>query len=588
MITKEELRELETWVKNTWTVEEKEQFYSLFFRLNNEGITPETEKDVQKLRDLIVKKYDEYTTNFVEDVMKLEEAIQRDSIEAKALEEKLSNKENYLINDQAVLIRSLNYDHDIEELNEKIHEYEQRKNELLSKKDNKEQKEAIAARLTEMEERLDKLRRELAIIRLDDERFGELREEYSNLMTEKSELANQKEDLEKLGVNNEIEEEIQRIDSNIDHYNRILKIFEERKRENEAALNGEKKYNQAAIKADEDRLHYLQSGIEAAENSIKNNGNTDYEAVFDKYIDQLGATKDPEIIDEEPIKVVKTTPWEWVKQHKKQILIALGLTALAISAVVVVTQLLPALMAAQQAAQTAGLAAQMVSNGSAWFGASVTEQAALHGANSVLASQVSAFTGMSSAFNVGSGVWTFGGQSLSALVQSTALSATKAQALVSTLTGTSLAAGLGGIGAVGAGLLLPKRSEEYKQINSQLKDLKARLYDMSDEEFEVAFEQVSNKIMNSKTLDEKEKKVLLKRLKSIIRKRSKYIEEPVVEAEMVEVVEPELVESIDQVEPIEGIVEQQPVLLPPHIEEAVLIDDGEEAYFEEAQPVKGL
>ncbi len=220
--------------------------------------------------------------------------------------------------------------------------------------------------------------------------------------------------------------------------------------------------------------------------------------------------------DEEPVKVVKTTPWQWIKDHKKQILIALGITALAVSAAVVFTQLLPALMAAKQATFTSGLISQMLANSNAWHLASAAEKAALHAANTTLFN----LTGMSGAFNGLSGAWTLGGHGLAGAAKIASLAAFKAQSAAVAAQNLVTAAGIGGLGLIGAGLFIPNRSAEYKSTITEIKDLKSKIGITSSEEINQGILKIENDVTSSKTLSNAEKKVLLKRLKSLAKKSS--------------------------------------------------------------------
>ena len=229
----------------------------------------------------------------------------------------------------------------------------------------------------------------------------------------------------------------------------------------------------------------------------------------------------PPVEDEEPVKVVKTRVCDWIKSHKKQILIALGLTAIAIALVVIVTQLLPALLAAQQATQTAGLLSQMLSNGQLWFTSSLSEQAMLHSANTALASQVTSLTGMSTGFSASSGLWTIGGQALPSAAKAAITAALKAQTATKVATGISLGLGAVGLGGLGSGLLIGNKSESYKKYSAELKSLKENLSNISVEDLNSNLESLSEQITNDNSLKDKEKQVLLKKIKSLLRKKGK-------------------------------------------------------------------
>lgn len=534
-ITKEELLKFESWIKNTWSIEEKDKFYSLIFRLNNEGLTPENEELSKEVRELIVKKQDEFKANYAEERAKIEdeiertsEAIRRHSIELSALEAKLSVKENYLIKgfDHAAMTIAINLDQDIAQITNKIQELDKEKNQLQENRIKELEVLKEKQRITEA--LINQAKTELSMVGNSEEKHQQLMRDYHELTKENEQLKETIENFDSEENLKNFEEEIQKFDVKLDQYNRQLVLFQERKKQNDAILNGEKKYNESAIRLDEDRVHYLKSGIEATkrrlaamEEKVDEEEQENYVETYDKYINQY-KKETPVIEDEEPVKVVKTTPWQWVKEHKKQILIALGLTALAVSAIVLVTQVLPAIVAAQQAAQTAGLFTQMAANGSAWATASAAEQAALHGANTALANIISSTTGAVSSFNTATGVWTIGGKVFGDAAAAAGLAAVKAQGALSALQGITLATGLGGLGAIGAGVLLPKRSETYKKINAKLKDLKTNKY-MNEDEFNNIITSVSNEILSSNELSEKEQQILLKSLKAIIRNRNKNV-----------------------------------------------------------------
>ena len=163
----------------------------------------------------------------------------------------------------------------------------------------------------------------------------------------------------------------------------------------------------------------------------------------------------------------------------------------------------------------------MMTNSSLWHAASVGEQAALHSANVALANQVTAVTGMSNVFNVASGAWTIGGQTLAAAANTAAVAATKAAGTATLLQGLGIATGVGGVGLIGAGLL-PNKSEEYKKINGEIKSLKINYTLIDEMEFQNKAEQIDDRINNSQKLSAIERKILLKKFASVLRKRAKY------------------------------------------------------------------
>lgn len=232
---------------------------------------------------------------------------------------------------------------------------------------------------------------------------------------------------------------------------------------------------------------------------------------------------------DEPEEPEKLSKWKkagkWVSKHKKQILIAVGLTALTIAVVVAITQLAPALLAASQAENVAGLAAQMVNNGSLWHAASATEKAALHAANTALASQISAIGGASNAFNAASGVWTLGTQALPAFAESTLQAASAAKTAAAALMhGTALTAALGGLTAV-TGVVLPKKkSAAYKTIRNDINNFADTLENSDMELNTLVANKIADKINSSSELSDNEKKALLNKLQRALSKAKKKVE----------------------------------------------------------------
>lgn len=220
---------------------------------------------------------------------------------------------------------------------------------------------------------------------------------------------------------------------------------------------------------------------------------------------------------EELFEVIETTPWEWIKAHKKQLLIALGLTALTITVAIFLTQLMPALAAASKAQNVAGLAAEMIKNGSMWHGATTAEQLALHSANTGLASTLSSITGIESSFAPASGLWTFGAETLSKFAASTAAEAALASAKVASLTKLTSLTGLVGLGSLGVGLAPKKRSKDYKEILSMIRELKEKEKNITLEEINNISNMINSRILTSDNLSSEEKGILFKRLEKTLK-----------------------------------------------------------------------
>lgn len=518
-LTDEQFLEFQNWVKNTWTEREQSKFFSLLMDYSRKGMTPEVEEKYKDVREIVVKKYDEFATEFANDYIKSEEMLEKSKAEIRMLEEKLGNKENYLITIYPARIKGINLDNDISSVNAQIKELEQEKNKIIQDRENEfaslKERQELAKATFEL------ARQELAIVNHTEERYQQLWQDYHALAKDIEELQNQIDNFDHTKGNERISE----IDAKLDIYNRKLDILQRQKLENDEILSGKPVYDTNAIRLDEDRLQKLRVGVEATETRLKETGNTDYVEIFDHQFGSKEKTQEP---TPEPKRkrreVVKQSVWEWVKDHKKQILIALGLTALTISLVVLITQLIPAIMAAQQASTAAGILAQMTSNGTAWFGANAAEQVALHSANTALAGQLSAVTGVGTSYATGAGLWTIGGQTLSAATVAAQAAAAKATATVAALKGTTLLAGIGSIGFLGTGLSLNKRSTLYKEINERIKNLKEKYETMSFEEFVAESNSIENSLLHSseKEISKSELNSLYKKLQSILRKGKTY------------------------------------------------------------------
>lgn len=226
--------------------------------------------------------------------------------------------------------------------------------------------------------------------------------------------------------------------------------------------------------------------------------------------------------EEKLYEVVKTSLWTKIKDHKKEILIALGIAAISISLIVLVTQLLPAYVAASNASTIAGLAQEMVNNSALHLTSNAAEKVALHAANRSLANGISALSGLANNFNTSTYLWTFGGQPIADFVASSVTTAAAATAKVSSLTNLSLISGLGGLGTLGLGLVTRKKSKEFKEIKEEIYALLDTAEERTVEEQIAEAQKITNKIIASEKLTENEKMVLFKRLQKAIARARKY------------------------------------------------------------------
>ncbi len=224
--------------------------------------------------------------------------------------------------------------------------------------------------------------------------------------------------------------------------------------------------------------------------------------------------------DDDLIEVVKVTPWEWIQRHRKQILIALGVTAITISVVVLMTQLWPAIKAMETTKNVAGMLADMVRNSKLWHTADAGGKLFLHGSSVDLAGKISQITGVASSYDAALGTWSFGTQSLGQFASSAASAAASAADKVAKFTSAVDATKWAGIGLMGAGVLIPnKKSKAYKSIKQSIDNLKKASSSMSEEDKSVTGGLITEKITTSTELSEAEKRVLLKKLQNVLKKK---------------------------------------------------------------------
>ena len=186
--------------------------------------------------------------------------------------------------------------------------------------------------------------------------------------------------------------------------------------------------------------------------------------------------------DPEPIPVIKSIPAK-IMDHRKQILIIIGIIALAI--------------AISQAINLT-LVAQMARNGNLWhLTAGVAEKAALHAKNINLTSKLIA---LKSSYDSLSGVWTIAGQKL------------LTGNLQAILRGISAGSGILGLSCLTAGLI-KKKSAAYKEYKKNIRQL---IRDFNDLSYDEAINQINSlreNINNSNELSDREKQLLLNQLK---------------------------------------------------------------------------
>lgn len=237
------------------------------------------------------------------------------------------------------------------------------------------------------------------------------------------------------------------------------------------------------------------------------------------------ATKDDVefLTEEEPkIKVIAKRACKWLNKHKKQILIGVGISLLIVATIVAIQYLLPAITSMIKASEVANLSMAMVNNGAAWHAAIASEQAALHSANTALASAIQTITGNQALFNIGSGVWTIGGTELGHFTAGAIATAAKSTAVVSSLSNALLGLGIGGLGTTALGALLPQnKSEKYIELRKKIRKLNRSYADISHEETIAEVENIIAEIKAS-NLNIDEQNRLINKAQKIINQSKTY------------------------------------------------------------------
>ncbi len=223
--------------------------------------------------------------------------------------------------------------------------------------------------------------------------------------------------------------------------------------------------------------------------------------------------------EEEITEVKEHKVWNWIKDHKKGIIIACGVTAIVIAFAIIMAQIGPAVAAASQASQVASLTTQMIANSEAWWGASTAVQEILHGGNVVLANAITTITGASNTFAASSGVWTIGGQSLASLLATSEATLASSLSHIAAVTKFSTTLGVAGLGTFGAGLAVPKtKSKAYKKVRQEINQLKRALDILPYDEIMRRTNEFTHEIKTNDEISYVEKDILLKKLKKVSKK----------------------------------------------------------------------
>ena len=221
-------------------------------------------------------------------------------------------------------------------------------------------------------------------------------------------------------------------------------------------------------------------------------------------------------VEEPKIKVVARRACKWISKHKKQILIAVGVSLLMASLIIALQALIPAITSMLQATEVANLSAAMINNGALWGDAIASEQVALHAANTSLASAIETMTGTKALYDVQTGIWTFGGTELTKFATAMGANAANAISQVGAISKGLLTTGIVGLGLTGIGSALKNKSSEYKSYLQEIKNLENNTYNFPDGMADQAHELINDIRMNS-NLNKDEKDRLIRKIKESIK-----------------------------------------------------------------------
>ena len=221
-------------------------------------------------------------------------------------------------------------------------------------------------------------------------------------------------------------------------------------------------------------------------------------------------------VEEPKIKVVARRACKWITKHKKQILIAVGISLLMASLIIALQALIPAITSMLQATEVANLSAAMINNGALWGDAIASEQVALHAANTSLASAIETMTGPKALYDVQTGIWTFGGTEITKFATAMGANAANAISQVGAISKGLLATGIAGLGLTGIGSILKNKSSEYKEYLQKIKDLENNTYNFPEGMVEQAHDLINDIRMNS-NLNKDEKDRLIRKIKESIK-----------------------------------------------------------------------
>ena len=180
--------------------------------------------------------------------------------------------------------------------------------------------------------------------------------------------------------------------------------------------------------------------------------------------------------------------------------------------------------------EIASLSSAMMNNGALWGNAIASEQVALHSANTALASIIQTLTGSEAIFNVGSGIWTFGGIELGPFAAAKIAEAASAASAVTAISNSVLGLGITGLGLTGLGAILPnKKSEEYTNFKEKIKNINQNVPNMQHQDVEQIINNLIVEIINNPNLTDREKQRLTNKARKVIDTSLEY--EPIIDNE---------------------------------------------------------
>ena len=272
---------------------------------------------------------------------------------------------------------------------------------------------------------------------------------------------------------------------------------------------------------------YDENGNLISTPETNNNTTSRFQDIADNAIDAEFETipspeeNSPTTDDDDLGEITKVSPFQWIKDHKKQILIGMGVVAISVAVGVALVHFLPAFMASTKATEIAFLSEKMVSNAGLWHLSDAT-QLSLHSQSVGLAETISKIAGVTANYSNASGAWTIGGQGLLQFASSAAQAATAAAAKANIFGAISGASAALGVGLLGSSKLVGRKlSPKYKEIKTMIDKMKIAAPSLTEEEQTATAQMVSNEIIASKEISDDERNLLFRKLQQSLKKIQK-------------------------------------------------------------------